>query len=106
MSAILPAVSMTMSRMTSPLVPRGKVERSGFGVGKKLARAMLILPEPSASASAVESGCVEVGEVVFGDASVVFKLFVSGVGSGVAVACFGAVLGFGVEVCRGARPGE
>ena len=26
--------SMTMSRMTSPFVPRGRVERSGFGVGK------------------------------------------------------------------------
>ena len=29
-----PAVSMTMSRMTSPFVPRGSTERSGLGVGK------------------------------------------------------------------------
>src|SRR5271154_4791759 len=107
MSAILPVVSMTMSRMTSPLVPRGRTERSGFGVGKKLARSMLILPEPSESAPVSESGFGVAGELVLGEAVLVFNFGAGGGGSGVLVAAsFGSVFGLGVEAWTGARPGR
>jgi len=66
-----------------------------------------MLPEPKESAPAVESGCVEAGELVLGETVVSFGFCVTGVGSGVAdSACLGVVLGFGVEVWRGALPGE
>lgn len=97
---------MTMSMMTSPFVPLGSADRSGFGVGKKLARAMSTLPEPSASAPTVESGCAETGEFVLGEA-VGFVFALGGTGSGdLDSASCGAVFGVAVVDCAGARPGR
>ena len=103
MSEIFPLESMTTSRMTSPRVPLGRVERSGLGVGKKVARAMLMLPEPRASAPEVESGWSETGDWVLGE----FLVFLAMVGSGdSASACLGVVRVSGVVVWAGARPGR
>ena len=47
-----------------------------------------MLPEPSESAPAVESGLGEAGELVLGEVVLVFSFGVGGVGSGVsAFAC-------------------
>ena len=45
-----------------------------------------MLPEPRESAPSVESGFGEAGELVLGDAVLVFSFGVGGVGSGVFVA--------------------
>ena len=66
---------------------------------------MLMLPEPSESAPAVESGCAEAGDCEFGEVVDGFSVGVDGSGVGV-VACLGAVLGFGAVARTGARPGE
>jgi hypothetical protein len=66
-----------------------------------------MFPEPRESAPAVESGWVEAGELVLGEAVESFGFCVGGIGSGVVdSACLGWVLGFGVGACRGALPGE
>ena len=107
MSAIFPAVSMTTSRMTSPFVPRGRTERSGLGVGKKLARAMSMFPAPRESAPVGESGFGLAGELVLGEAVWVSSLRMGGVRSGVFVAAsWGLVFGLGVDASMGARPGR
>jgi hypothetical protein len=68
---------------------------------------MLMLPEPSESAPAAESGCVEAGDCEFGEVVEGFGVGVGVDGSGVgAVACLGWALGFGAVVFMGARPGE
>ena len=106
-SEIFPVASMTMSTMTSPFVPLGSTERSGFGVGKKLANAMSTLPEPSASAPTVESGCAETGEFVLGDAVVGFVFTLGRVGSGdLDSASCGAVFGVGRGGLRGRSTGQ
>ena len=65
------------------------------------------MPDPSESAPVVESGLGEAGELVFGEAAMVFGFRVGGVGSGVsASACCGRALGLGVEAWIGARPGR
>src|SRR5580698_9685329 len=103
-SDIFPVESMTISTMTSPLVPLGSAERSGFGVGKKLARAISTLPEPSASAPTAESGCAETGESVLGEAVEGFVFALGMVGSGdLDSASWGAVFGVVVGDCAGAR---
>ncbi len=104
--ATLPVESMTMSRITSPAVPWASEERSGFGLGKNAASAMLTLPSPRASDPAAESGCDVEGELVFCD---------EGAGLGVGATSFGGVaeavgcgadLRRGREVWAGARPGR
>ena len=68
---------------------------------------MLMLPEPSESAPAAESGCAEAGDCELGEVVEGFGVGVGVVGSGVAaVDFFGSVLGFGAVVRTGARPGE
>src|ERR1700733_14458540 len=68
---------------------------------------MLMLPEPRESAPAVESGCVEAGELALGGAAISFGFGVTGAGSGVVDSVrLGVVLGLGAEVWRGALPGE
>jgi hypothetical protein len=65
-----------------------------------------MLPEPSESAPAAESGWAEAGDWEFGE--VVEGVGVgAGVGSGVgAMACLGWVFGLGAVARTGARPGE
>ena len=66
-----------------------------------------MLPEPRESAPVVESGLGEAGELVLGEAVLVFSFGVGGVGSWVSVfACCGRAFGLGVEAWRGARPGR
>lgn len=56
-----------------------------------------MLPEPNESAPVVESGLVVAGELVLGEAVVVFGFWVGGVGTGVLdSACCGRAFGFGV----------
>ena len=66
-----------------------------------------MLPEPRESAPVVELGTGEDGELVLGDAVVVFGFWVGGGGTGVLDAtCCGKAFGLGVEACTGARPGR
>ena len=66
-----------------------------------------MLPEPRESAPVVESGLGEAGELVLGEAVLVFNFGLGGVGSGVlAAACCGRAFGLGVEAWMGARPGR
>ncbi len=56
-----------------------------------------MLPEPRESAPVVESGSGVAGELVLGEAVVVFCFCVGGVGSGVLDwACWGRAFGLGV----------
>ena len=66
-----------------------------------------MLPEPSESAPVVELGSGVDGELVLGEAVVVFGFWVGGVGTGVLDAvCCGRAFGLGVEAWTGARPGR
>ena len=57
-----------------------------------------MLPEPRESAPVVESGFGVAGELVLGEAVLVFNFGVGGVRSGVLVAAsWGSVLGLGVD---------
>ena len=68
---------------------------------------MLMLPEPSESAPAAESGWAEAGDWEFGEVAEGFGVGVGVFGRGMgAVACLGWVLGLGAVVFMGARPGE
>ena len=69
-SEIFPEVSMVTSRTTSPRVPSGRLLRSGRGRGKNFASAMVMLPEPSASAPEAASGCSDCGESRLGEVAV------------------------------------
>jgi len=65
-----------------------------------------MLPEPRESAPVVESGLGEAGELLLGEAALVFGFGSGGVGSGAsAFACWGRAFGLGVEAWIGARPG-
>jgi len=65
-----------------------------------------MLPSPRESAPVVESGLGEAGELVLGEAVLVFSFGV-GIGRGVSVAaCCGVVFGLGVDAWTGARPGR
>ena len=72
--AILPSLSITTSTITSPLVPDGSCDRSGFGEGCATTRATVVSPSPNASTpddafglevaavvAAATSGCTGVG---------------------------------------------
>src|ERR1700761_5645904 len=92
--AIRPVWSMTTSTTTSPRVPEGSCDRSGFGEGWTTTRARVVSPSPRASAPVAAPALVEAeaGDGVTG----------AGVGVGVGRGITGLFAGrFGVLSAEG-----